>query len=81
MQGLLAWKQGQQVEALAGLERWIQMLMAAAEAVVLGLETYVALDVARVLGLVRQLLSSLGTDPRQPHEAPAPILGKCMRYG
>lgn len=79
LQGLLAWQQGEAATGLQQLQRSCQMLLAAAEGVPLGLQTFVVLQPGRIMSVVQALLGSLGGEPRGANDAPAPLLGCCMR--
>jgi hypothetical protein len=79
LRGRLAWAKGARGEAMALLERSVQLQLAEAEEAPLGLEQFAALDAARALGVVRLMLGAQGADPRQSGEAPSPAVGKSIR--
>lgn len=77
LRGLLAWKQESASEGLALLERAIAgQFAAAAELPGASLEMYAVLNPARITGVVRLLLQSIGGEPRAPTEAPSPLISK-----
>lgn len=80
LRGLLAWKQESASEGLALLERAIAgQFAAAAELPGASLEMYAVLNPARITGVVRLLLQSIGGEPRAPTEAPSPLISKVTR--
>ncbi|KXZ45770.1 hypothetical protein GPECTOR_50g563 [Gonium pectorale] len=80
LKGLLAWRQGNNAEGLALLERAIAALFtAASEFAGPSLELYTALNPARITYVVRLLLQSIGGEPRAPTEAPSPLISKVTR--
>lgn len=82
LRGLLAWKQESASEGLALLERAIAgQFAAAAELPGASLEMYAVLNPARITGVVRLLLQSIGGEPRAPTEAPSPLISKVVGAG
>jgi hypothetical protein len=81
LRGLLAWARGRQAEGVALMERAVQLRLAEAEEAPLGLDLFADLEPHRALDAVRRLLAAAGGEPRQPGEAPAPALARCVRCG
>lgn len=78
LQGMLAWKQGQQ-EGLQQLQQYMELQLNLMDDVKYGLGMFAKLNASRIMGLLRLLLDSVGGDPRQPSSPPSPILANCIR--
>lgn len=79
VQGIIACARGRQSEGLSLLERAAAKMLHVVEDLQLGLDLYAALEPAKVLGVVRRLVTAAGPDPRQPGEPPVPALGRAIR--
>eukprot|EP00798_Chlamydomonas_sp_ICE-L_P019308 gene19309-25961_t len=79
LKGLIAWKQGDQAEAVPYLERCIagQFELAANSAP--GFDLFNTLCPCRITSIIRLMLNSLGGEPRSPTEAPSPLMTKVNR--